>query len=41
MEQYKNTLGQAIYDDLDNNSYLKEIYENILYNYGSRLFADS
>lgn len=41
MEQYKNTLGQAIYDDLDNNSYLKEIYENILYNYGARLFADS
>ncbi|MDE6233698.1 MAG: hypothetical protein K2M60_10190, partial [Lachnospiraceae bacterium] len=41
MEQYKNTLGQAIYDDLNNNSYLKEIYENILYNYGSRLFADS
>ena len=31
MGQYKNTLGQAIYDDLENNTYLKEIYENILY----------
>lgn len=40
MEQYNNTLGQAIYDDLENNTYLKEIYENILYNYGARVFAD-
>lgn len=40
MEQYNNTLGQAIYDDLENNAYLKEVYENILYNYGARVFAD-
>lgn len=40
MEQYNNTLGQAIYDDLENNTYLKEVYENILYNYGARVFAD-
>lgn len=40
MEQYNNTLGQAIYDDLENNSYLKEIYENILYNYGVRVFSE-
>ena len=24
MGQYKNTLGQAIYDDLENNTYLKK-----------------
>lgn len=38
--QYNNTLGQAIYDDLEDNTYLKEIYENILYNYGARVFND-
>lgn len=41
MKQYENTLGQAIFDELENNAYLKEIYENILYNYGARLFANS
>lgn len=40
MGQYNNTLGQAIYDDLEDNTYLKEIYENILYNYGARVFND-
>lgn len=41
MEYYNNTLGQAIYEDIDENVYLKEIYENILYNYGARLFKNS
>lgn len=41
MEQYNGTLDQAIYEGLENNTYLKEIYENILYNYGSRVFAKS
>lgn len=41
VEQYKNTLGQAIFDDLEDNLYLKEIYENILYNYGAKVFDNS
>ena len=33
-KKYSNsTLGAAIYDDIENNVYLNEIYENLLYNY--------
>src|SRR3712207_783554 len=32
------TLGQAIYRDIDKNPYLNELYEDILYNYSLTLF---
>lgn len=32
------TLGEEIFRELDNNSYLHELYENILFNYSCRLF---
>lgn len=32
------TLGQAIYKDIDKNPYLNELYEDILYNYSLTLF---
>lgn len=34
----KITLGEEIFSELDNNEYLHEIYENILFNYSSQLF---
>lgn len=38
-KKYSNsTLGAAIYDDIENNVYLNEIYENLLYNYSVKLF---
>lgn len=33
------TLGDVIYGDIDNNIYLNELYENILYNYSLKLFG--
>lgn len=32
------TLGEEIFRELDNNAYLNELYENILFNYSGRLF---
>lgn len=32
------TLGEEIFRELDNNLYLNELYENILYNYSGKLF---
>lgn len=32
------TIGAAIYDGIENNEYLNELYDNILYNYGLKLF---
>ena len=32
------SLGNIIFDDIDKNPYLNELYENILYNYSLRLF---
>jgi hypothetical protein len=32
------SLGNVIFDDIDKNPYLNELYENILYNYSLRLF---
>lgn len=32
------TLGEALFGDIDNNDYLNELYENILYNYSLLLF---
>lgn len=32
------TIGAAIYENIENNEYLNEIYDNILYNYGLKLF---
>lgn len=32
------SLGDVIFDDIDKNPYLNELYENILYNYSLRLF---
>jgi hypothetical protein len=32
------TLGDALFSDIDNNDYLNELYENILYNYSLMLF---
>lgn len=38
-KKYSNsTLGAAIYDDIESNVYLNEIYENLLYNYSVKLF---
>ncbi len=35
---YNSTLGEAIFADIENNEYLNELYEAILYNYSIRLF---
>lgn len=35
---HKKTLGEAIYNDIDSNIYLHEIYNNILFNYSIKLF---
>lgn len=32
------TIGAAIYDGIENNEYLNELYDDILYNYGLKLF---
>lgn len=32
------TIGAAIYENIENNEYLNELYDNILYNYGLKLF---
>jgi len=32
------SLSNVIFDDIDKNPYLNELYENILYNYSLRLF---
>lgn len=32
------TLGEEIFSDIEDNEYLNEIYENILFNYSIRLF---
>ncbi len=32
------TIGAVIYDNIEENAYLNELYDNILYNYGLRLF---
>lgn len=32
------TIGVAIYDEIENDEYLNELYDNILYNYGLKLF---
>lgn len=38
-KKYSNsTLGAAVFDDIENNVYLNEIYENLLYNYSIKLF---
>lgn len=33
------TFGEILYSNIDNDDYLQEIYENILYNYSHRLFG--
>lgn len=33
------TIGAAIYEDLEKNEYLNELYDHILYNYGLQLFG--
>lgn len=33
------TIGAVIYDDIEENAYLNELYDNILYNYGLQLFG--
>ena len=32
-------LGDAIYSDIDQNAYLKEIHENLLYNYAMKMLG--
>lgn len=32
------TLAEALYRDIDNNEYLNEIYESLLYNYSIHIF---
>ena len=34
------TLGESIYNKIDNNEYLHELYETILYNYSMGLIGD-
>lgn len=33
------TIGEALFSDIDNNDYLNELYENIIYNYSLKLFG--
>ena len=33
------TIGAAIYENIESNEYLNELYDNILYNYGLKLFC--
>lgn len=39
MNENKISLGTAIFQDLHNDPYLNELYDNILYNYSIRLFG--
>ena len=34
----KKTLGEAIFVDIENNAYLNELHDMILFNYALRLF---
>jgi hypothetical protein len=36
--EVKQTLGEAIFSDIEQDPYLNELYENILYNYGLKVF---
>lgn len=36
---YEGTLGQAIFEDIDENPYLAELYDSLLYNYGLKRLA--
>lgn len=38
MSEDKKRIGDVIYADIENNSYLNELYERILYNYGLKSF---
>jgi predicted transcriptional regulator len=39
MGGYDNVVfGELLYKDIDDNEYLNELYENILYNYSLKLF---
>src|SRR5574344_1342592 len=38
MSENKKRIGDVIYADIENNSYLNELYERILYNYGLKSF---
>jgi hypothetical protein len=38
IEKNNISLGEAIFNDIDKNPYLNELYENILYNYSLHLF---
>lgn len=37
--EYEGTLGQAIFEDIDNDAYLAELYDSLLYNYGLQRLA--
>lgn len=39
MNENKINLGTAIFLDLHYNPYLNELYDNILYNYSTRIFG--
>ncbi len=41
MIQVARTLGDALFGDIDQNDYLNELYENILYNYSLILFKNT
>ena len=38
MSKEKKKIGDVIFADIEENAYLNELYENILYNYALRLF---
>ena len=39
MENYNNTFGETYFENIENNEYLVQIYDDILFNYALKVFG--